>query len=444
MTVKSVKIMKKTFIIFLAFASSCVLSCTKNDPEVVDNMVYFARESVERVVELPVSIHDTYVQTLSARVPLKAEKDIKVKFSVARDMVAEYNSFYGEKAELLPSENYYFDQTTVEIAEGTVFAPENKITFEGLLDLDPKVVYVLPVIVKSYDVATLEERAVMYYVFRRSGIVTVVANMDNNGLPVAARVVWNDFTPVRNPSGFTYEALMWCTFTSDGLPYDNTRKNLPKGHEDMNIMAMMGDMRTPDAMCVRYYLAPRNDGGSYWFELSFFNNGGVGGNAEGEHPKGQDAGDQFKFYPDRKWFHWAVTYDKASGIINWYCDGKVVSSRNCGTNKKVSIVNPDNELSVNNWYLGRGDTWFWTGKLSEVRIWNRALSAEELNSANHAYYVDPATADGLACYWKFNEGTGGTVLDHSGYGNHAQVDSESPILWEKVDLPENESQDENE
>lgn len=437
-------IMKKIHLIFSVLISACVLSCTQDNPEFVENKVYIERESVERVVELPVSIHDTYEQYLIARVPLKAENDIKVKFSADRSMVAEYNNFYGEEAELLPSENYYFDQITVEIAKGTVFAPENKITFEGLLDLDPDIVYVLPVTVKSYDVDTLEERAVVYYVFRRAGIVTVVANMDNNGSPVAARVAWSDFTPVRNPSGFTYEALMWCTFTSDGLPYDNARKNLPKGHEDMNIMAMMGDMKTPDAMCVRYYLAPRNDGGNYWFELSFFNNSGVGGNAEGEHPQGQDASEQFKFYPDRKWFHWAVTYDKASGVISWYCDGKLMSSRNCGTNKTVSIVNPDNELSVNNWYLGRGDTWFWTGKLSEVRIWNRALSEDELNSLNHAYYVDPATAEGLACYWKFNEGTGGTVLDHSGYGNHAQVDSESPILWEKVDLPEKGSQSENE
>lgn len=435
--------MKKTYLIFSALVSACMLSCTKNDPGVIENMVYFDRESVERVVELPVSIHDTYVQPLAARVSLRAEGDVKIRFSVDRSLVAEYNSFYGEQAELLPSDNYYFDMSSAEIAAGTVFAPANNINFEGLLDLDPETLYVLPVTVKGYDTPTLEERAVIYYVFRRTGIVNVVANMNNNGTPVAAKVEWNNFTPVKNPSGFTYEALMWCTFTSDGLPYDAARKNLPKGHEDMNIMAMLGDMGTVDAICVRYYLAPRNDGGNYWFELTNFNRNGW--RSEGEHPQGMSSvNDQFKHYPDRKWFHWAVTYDKESGVITWYCDGNVVSTKNCGRNKSFAIVNPDNEGSWDNWYLGRKDTWFWTGKLSEVRIWTRALSAEELNSQYHAYYVDPETANGLACYWKFNEGTGGTVLDHSGYGNHATVDTVSPILWEKVDLPEKEAQSENE
>lgn len=425
--------MKKIHLILGLLTAASVLSCTSEDASFIENKVYLDRESVERVVELPVSIHDSYEQFLTARVPLKAESDIKVRYGIDRSLVAEYNSFYGENAELLPSENYFFDQTNLVIAQGTVFAPENKITFEGLLDLDAETVYVLPVVVKSYETSTIEDRSVVYYVFRRTGIVNIVANMNNNGLPAAAKVNWNDFTPVRNPSGFTYEALVWCTFTSDGLPYDDSRKNLPTGHEDMNIMVMMGDIATPDAICVRYYLKPRNDGGSYWFELSFFNNRG---SVEGEHPQGQSASEQFTFYPDRKWFHWAVTYDKASGVVAWYCDGKVVSTRNCGANKKVSIVSPTNENSYSNWYLGRGDTWFWAGKLAEVRIWNRALSIEELNSDNHPYYVDPATANGLACYWKFNEGTGGTILDHSGYGNHATVDTESPILWEKVDLPE--------
>ncbi len=423
--------MNKIKLVIGLLASVIISSCALEDASFIENKVYLDRESVGRVVELPVSIHDTYVQSLSARVPLKAEKDIKVKFAVARTMVSEYNSFYGEEAELLPSENYYFDQTTVEIAEGTVFAPENNIVFEGLLDLDPEVVYVLPVTVKSYDTSTLDERAVVYYVFRRTGIVNVVANFDNNGTGVSAKVKWNNLAPVMNdPAGFTYEALMWCTFTGDGLPFDSAAKNYPAGHEDMYIMVLMGAGGTVNATQIRYYLDPRPDtGGHYWFELTNFNRRNW--TVEGAHPKAQPKSEQFTYYPDREWFHWAVTFDKASGELKWYCDGNLVSSE-VVKDRNFKIVSDD---SIEEWWIGHDNTWWWAGKLSEVRIWNRALTAEEINSDYHAYYVDPETANGLACYWKFNEGTGGTIQDYSGNENHATVTSASPIIWEKVDLP---------
>ena len=55
--------------------------------------------------------------------------------------------------------------------------------------------------------------------------------------------------------------------------------------------------------------------------------------------------------------------------------------------------------------------------MSEVRIWNRALSKEEINSENHFYSV-PVDSEGLVGYWKLNEGSGNTVIDSSPSGNN--------------------------
>ena len=56
------------------------------------------------------------------------------------------------------------------------------------------------------------------------------------------------------------------------------------------------------------------------------------------------------------------------------------------------------------------------GYLTEIRLWNRVLSAEEINAVNHFYEVDPAS-EGLFSYWKFVEGEGPTVADATGHGN---------------------------
>ena len=73
------------------------------------------------------------------------------------------------------------------------------------------------------------------------------------------------------------------------------------------------------------------------------------------------------------------------------------------------------------------------GYVSETRIWNRELTVEEINSANHFYKVEP-DAEGLVAYWKFNEGAGKTIKDQTSYGNDLTVDSEPE--WKAVTLPE--------
>ena len=74
------------------------------------------------------------------------------------------------------------------------------------------------------------------------------------------------------------------------------------------------------------------------------------------------------------------------------------------------------------------------GYLSECRIWNRALTAEELAEQKvRPYYVDPKS-EGLVAYWKFNEGSGSTIVDRTGNGNDAVA--KNPIKWVKMTLPE--------
>ena len=60
----------------------------------------------------------------------------------------------------------------------------------------------------------------------------------------------------------------------------------------------------------------------------------------------------------------------------------------------------------------------WRGLIDEVRIYDRALSAEEIQMLYNA-------GTGLVGYWNFDECSGDTVHDHSGHNNHGTIDGAS-------------------
>lgn len=120
------------------------------------------------------------------------------------------------------------------------------------------------------------------------------------------------------------------------------------------------------------------------------------------------------------WYHIAVVW---SGInVYFYIDGELAYqsflSLYNGLNLGVTYRGYESEYSRAFWigYSYNADRYF-PGYMSEVRIWNRALSEEEINSENHFYSV-PVDSEGLVGYWKLNEGSGNTVIDSSPSGNN--------------------------
>lgn len=108
-------------------------------------------------------------------------------------------------------------------------------------------------------------------------------------------------------------------------------------------------------------------------------------------------------------------------------------------------------------YEPKGDRCFWygysydanrdlRGKMTEIRIWNKALTEAEINAPNHFYTVDPKS-EGLYSYWKFTEGQGATIEDATGNGNklYGETDvrkqdsdniGDAGIKWVEVALPD--------
>ena len=74
------------------------------------------------------------------------------------------------------------------------------------------------------------------------------------------------------------------------------------------------------------------------------------------------------------------------------------------------------------------------GMMGEIRIWNKALTAEEINAKDHFYKIDPAS-QGLVSYWKFNDNNtkDKVIRDYSGNGFH--LETKNNANWQNVSVP---------
>ena len=163
------------------------------------------------------------------------------------------------------------------------------------------------------------------------------------------------------------------------------------------------------------------------------------------------------------WYHLAVVFEDTTAYV--YVDGELV-----GTSKKFAeykyvywptygyVYLKPLDLCPNWSYEPDGTRCFWVGysyeadrdtygQMTEIRIWNKALTADEINAENHFYTVDPAS-EGLFSYWKFTEGEGDKIEDATGRGNYLygelditkqdNGDNSGPagIDWVEVALPD--------
>lgn len=162
------------------------------------------------------------------------------------------------------------------------------------------------------------------------------------------------------------------------------------------------------------------------------------------------------------WYHLAVVWENTTAYV--YVDGELK-----GTSQKFSdytyvgwptygyvYLNPLN-LCPDWSYEPDGTRCFWVGysyegnrdtygQMTEIRIWNKALTADDINTPNHFYEVDPAS-EGLFSYWKFTAGEGATIEDATGRGNtlYGETDvrkqgsdniGDAGIDWVEVALPD--------
>ncbi|MDJ1179191.1 hypothetical protein PJF56_09965 [Roseofilum sp. BLCC_M91] len=131
---------------------------------------------------------------------------------------------------------------------------------------------------------------------------------------------------------------------------------------------------------------------------------------------------------NQEWQHLVVTYDGTA--VQTYLNGE---PQNLKAIDAMTTVFKDYVLGRNR----NGDKYF-AGELSDVRIWDRALTADEIQEAMG--YRLTGDESGLVAYWPLDEGKGSAIGDRTG---NTQPGVMNGATWQTTDLDLSVAQDDS-
>lgn len=347
--------------------------------------------------------------------PKGGEDVLKIKQMPQSQISVEELSYYlettGAALEIPVKANVAFDVKLSESA-GTWFA------YNGFTDGKLKFTYQdLPEGTIRSCTATLTEKepaagaqpltVVLMFSQKPKGVITTAVNMTGT----RAWPAWNDPAPVTNMKAFTLEALVNPTV----VRYSGSLST---------IMGIEGK-----------FLVRLGDVGIPWYQVQVcWDSGksGYWGNIEGKL-----SNSNMKVNLN-EWTHIAVTFGE--GTVKVFINGeeKGSTTRDVPASVNFGITHNDEQAPQGQqitrcFWVGYSyeSTRDFQGMMSELRIWNRALTADELANEARRYSVDPKS-EGLVTYWKCDEGQGDVIKDHTSYRNDLASDG---LKWEPVSLP---------
>lgn len=347
--------------------------------------------------------------------PKGGEDVLKIKQMPQSQISVEELSYYlettGSTLEIPVAANVAFDVTLSESA-GTWFA------YNGFTDGKLKFTYQdLPEGTIRSCTATLTEKkpaagaqpltVLLMFSQKPKGVITTAVNMTGT----RAWPAWNDPAPVTNMKAFTLEALVNPTV----VRYNGSLST---------IMGIEGK-----------FLVRLGDVGIPWYQVQVcWDSGksGYWGNIEGKL-----SNSNMKVNLN-EWTHIAVTFGE--GTVKVFINGEEKGSTTTNVPASVNFgITHNDEQAPQGQQITRcfwvgysyGSTRDFQGMMSELRIWNRVLTADELANEARRYSVDPKS-EGLVTYWKCDEGQGDVIKDHTSYRNDLASDG---LKWEPVSLP---------
>ena len=370
----------------LSFCSLVLGSCQNNDIDDehhYDNKVFVTSQQVRDDLLIKETISEA-TRSISYRLADPLDREVNISLDAAPQLTAAYNLAFNDNAQVLAADYYEIPVKSVTIKAGDISSDDVVVNFKNTNKLDKSRRYVLPVTITDADIEVLDSKRTAYFIFKGAALINVVANIEKIYFPIS----WK--TDMSNVNAITVEALLRSDDWEAGR--DNALSSI-FGIEG-RFLLRIGDADRPrdQLQCV----AP---GGNF------------------------PAPNAVAGLPTKEWVHIAVVYDAGTHERIYYKDGvKVYSDENATYALNLT----------SGCYIGKSydNTRWLPGDISEVRIWNIQRTGEEI--AKNPYEVDPH-ASGLVAYWKFNEGTGSAIKDHTGNGN--DITASGTPTWVNVELP---------
>ncbi len=400
-----------------------LLSCERQN-DGFENKLFIASENLRNEVRVATDEGVKEItRSFTVAMAQPMSKDINVTLRRADELLATYReAYYDPEAVLLPAEHCDLTGLSTVVKSGDVSSENINVLFKDLDRLDYSKQYVMPVTIKAEGVAVLERARTMYFVIKEASLVNCVAEMKEN----RAWPIWDNWEKVSFLEQFTMECLINCH------AFNNSSDILTVMGVEDHFLIRIGDVTIPTNQ-IQVALAYKD--------------------VEGGSTNRADVTDASLQLRTDRWYHLAVTFDQ--GFVQVYLDGRlkveadrsVIGKRpNSETGELEDIIFRNVDFSAPHSDESDGKPrCFWVGysydnnrsldgMIAEARLWNRVLTAQEINAPNHFYKLYESDIDeSLLAYWKFNEGTGKVVKDYSIYGKDLEGDHE--MVWYPVELP---------
>ena len=366
-------IRKLSAVALLALGTVAMASCSDGDDFDYNKKGIFVTGTESNPL-VKFNVEDTpSTYALTAQTTKKTESDIKVDFAIDNSLVDEYNEKHGSSFFAVPDGTVAIENPEVTISSGSALSSTAQVKVLSTEGWDDSRTYVIPVTIKNVSGTTgesvVEASRTIFLKISRTMQFTSLVNQSN----FSSNYIFDDSKAV-DLTNFTFEIKFRADrFGSSGGQIERLCAFEEKDEKNASMLR--------------------------------FGEAGMDGNQlQWVSPVGSIPSDT-RFQAGR-WYKVSLVYDGSA--MTMYVDG-VKDASASASGKTVKFQRFELGMSWGGYYSSQ----FFPGRIAEVRVWNRALSATEMQNGLCA--VDPKS-DGLIGYWKMNEGTGSVFHDATGNG----------------------------
>ena len=307
---------------------------------------------------------------ITVKTTKKTDSDLTVSLAIDPSLVENYNAVNNTSYYPIPEGSVELDDSQVIIKEGSAQSSAVNVRVISTEGFQEGRTYLIPVTIRqSSSLEAIEASRTLF-------------------LKVARRISFYSLKTDLNAS-------------SNYIFPDEKRQDLSAWTIEFkcysNVFGRVGDIKRVLA------IEGKNEEEANMFR--FGENGSAGGDVLQWVLPGGRAFSNTHFQTGR-WYLVSCTYDGQN--FTMYVDG-IFDVTTSGSGKVCPFQRFELGMSWGNYRRSQ----FFNGRLAEVRLWNRALSAAEINLGLGS--VDPHS-EGLVAYWKMNEGEGHIFHDATGNG----------------------------
>ncbi len=358
------------FASFLLTVLILTVSCTEGDDFNYDKKAILITDTetdplVKFVVEDTPSSY-----ALTAKATDKVAKDVMVTFAQDTTLVATYNKEHNTNFYAAPVGSVTIENPEVTIESGTASSTIASVKVVSTENFKDGRTYVIPVTIKNVlnadGMEVLNSSKTIYLKISR---VLKFTALDISNTNLYSNFIWDDAKAVKL-TNFTFEIKMYAY-----------------------------NLHSISRLCAFEEKDEKNAS-----MLRFGENGQDVNSLQWVSPKGGIISSTR--FNTNQWYTISLTYDGSA--LTMYVNGIKDAALSASG---VAVNFQRFELGMS--WTGYRSSQYFNGRISEVRVWNRALSSSELQNALCG--VDPQS-NGLVAYWKLNEGSGHIFTDATGNG----------------------------